>query len=95
MRELPPDAFDPDTPPGTPPAAAVAEHMTPWFCAHGVKYEFHALKGGFLPDVAKPDVLHKNEPIPGSGALHAECQPARVPDPKEYPDAWPDGVKKR
>jgi hypothetical protein len=67
VREIPDDAVNLSAPAGTP--AASAAEFAPIWCAHGVKHEWQADQGGYLPMVLEVDEIHSDIPIVSPGAL--------------------------
>lgn len=94
MREIPDDAVDPAAPAGTPPAAAA--EFAPMWCAHGVRWEWQAELGGYLPMVIEPDAEHAGDlPVADIRGLPVTCK-AEVTgfDPAEFPNAGPAAVRR-
>lgn len=92
MTELPPEAMNPDVPTGTAPAAAAGERLAPFWCAHGVQFDYMPIKGGYLPVGDVIDAMHPAVPVRLPRALPIACQPATAFDPTDYPHAGPGGV---
>jgi hypothetical protein len=92
VREIPDAAVNLSAPAGTP--AASAAEFAPIWCAHGVKHEWVADQGGYLPMVLEVDEIHSDIPIVSPGALPVLCQPSTAFDPDEYPLIGPRAVER-
>lgn len=93
MSEIPEEAMDPCVPAGTAPAKAAGEHLAPFWCTHGVKFQYQPVKGGYLPAVAAADAMHPDLPLRTPGTLPIACQPSTAFDPAEYPNAGPASLQ--